>query len=95
MSGGHFDYVQYRINDIISDIEKLIENNDVEDEWGYKRGFNPDTIQKFRETIQVLERGEAMAQRVDWLVSGDDGEESFHRRWDEELNKLKEKYETE
>jgi hypothetical protein len=26
-----------------------------------------------------------MAQRVDWLISGDDGEESFHQRWKEEL----------
>jgi hypothetical protein len=26
-----------------------------------------------------------MAQRVDWLVSGDDGEESFMRRWEKEV----------
>jgi hypothetical protein len=28
------------------------------------------------------------AHRVDWLVSGDDGEESFMKRFDEDLNKL-------
>jgi hypothetical protein len=26
-----------------------------------------------------------MAQRVDWLLSGDDGEDSFLLRWDEEV----------
>lgn len=26
-----------------------------------------------------------MAQRVDWLVSGADGEESFMRLWDNEV----------
>jgi hypothetical protein len=26
-----------------------------------------------------------MAQRVDWLVSDDDGEESFMTRWDREV----------
>jgi hypothetical protein len=26
-----------------------------------------------------------MAQRVDWLVSGDDGESSFLKRWLEEV----------
>lgn len=28
-------------------------------------------------------------QRIDWLLSGDDGEESFHSRLKEELDKLK------
>ena len=30
----------------------------------------------------------AMAHRVDWLVSDDDGPDNFLERWDEELAKL-------
>jgi hypothetical protein len=26
--------------------------------------------------------------RIDWLVSGDDGEDSFLRRWDEDVSPL-------
>ena len=35
-----------------------------------------------------MEIAEAYAQRVDWLVSGDDGEESFHERLKEDLDDL-------
>jgi len=40
------------------------------------------------ETIDILEIAEAMVQRVDWLLSGDDGEESFRSRWAEEVESL-------
>lgn len=79
MSGGYFDYQQYRLNDIADAIERLISNN---------REFDKDTLYKFGETITVLRKAEKMVQRIDWLVSGDDSEETFHERWAEELGKL-------
>jgi hypothetical protein len=92
MSGGHFDYDQYKIGDIADEIEGLIVNNDSteKDEWGSDKGlhFAPETIEKFKEALATLRRAQIMAQRVDWLVSGDDGEESFHRRWREEMSKI-------
>jgi hypothetical protein len=93
MSGGHFDYEQYRIEDIARGIEELIASNDDEslNEWGDRRGYgyNPETIEKFKLAVDSLRIAAIMAQRIDWLVCGDDGEENFHRRWDEELKKLK------
>ena len=41
MSGGHFDYNQYRIDDIVYDIEKLIKFNQDSNH------FSQDTIKKF------------------------------------------------
>jgi hypothetical protein len=94
MSGGHFDYQQYRIEDIAATIEELIASNDDKtlNEWGDCRGkgYDEEIIEKFKLTVYTLRKAATMAQRVDWLVSGDDGEESFHRRWDEELNVTKE-----
>lgn len=91
MSGGHFEYQQYRIEDIARSIEELIESNDDESltEWDTRRGegYSAETIEKFKTTIDTLRKAAIMAQRVDWLVSGDDGEDSFHRRWVEELSK--------
>lgn len=31
---------------------------------------------------------EIYAQRIDWLISGDDNENTFHKRLKEEINKL-------
>ena len=86
MSGGHFEYKQYDIDYIVDEIEDLIETNDESDGWGYKRGYSEETLAKFKEALTTLRRAAIMAQRIDWLVSGDDGEESFHKRWKEELN---------
>lgn len=89
MSGGYFNYDQYRLNDIASAIEELIKQNDDTslNEYGDPRGrgYTPETIEKFRETVHELRRSEEMAQRIDWLVSDDDSQESFHRRWKEEV----------
>jgi hypothetical protein len=89
MSGGHFDYAQYRINDIAVEIDEVIESNDDQtpNEWGEKKGneYPPAIIEKFKEAAHTLRQAEEMAQRVDWLLSGDDGEDSFLRRWDEEV----------
>jgi hypothetical protein len=89
MSGGHFEYNQYRISDIEMQIEELIKSNDDQslNEWGDKRGreYSPEIIEKFKEAVIVLKKARNMAQRIDWLVSGDDGPESFLRRWKEEV----------
>lgn len=88
MSGGHFDYKQHHIRDIAEMVDELIASNDDTslNEWGAQVGrcYSPETIAKFREASATLHRAAKMAQRIDWLVSGDDGEESFHRAWKEE-----------
>jgi hypothetical protein len=86
MSGGHFDYQQYRLHDIASMIDELIAGNEQPDCFGYARNYSPETIAKFKLASEALERAGAMAQRIDWLVSGDDGEETFHARWKEEVD---------
>jgi hypothetical protein len=110
MSGGHFNYDQYKIGYIAEAIEDVIEKNGrektreelkeeswrnpdwyekyPEDKFHYK---HPDeVIEEFKNAVKYLKIAEIYAQRVDWLLSGDDGEESFIRRLKEELNKLKE-----
>ena len=41
-----------------------------------------------KEAVKALKIAQVYAQRVDWLFSGDDGEESFLSRLEEELKKL-------
>lgn len=92
MSGGHFNFDQYRIGYIADEIEELIIDNDNKelDQWGYPLGrdYTEDTIKKFKETLVSLRKAQVMVHRIDWLVSGDDGEDTFHERWDKDLEKL-------
>ena len=50
--------------------------------------YPDEVIEKMKEGIEVLKRAQIYAQRIDWLLSGDDGEESFLRRLEDELNEL-------
>ena len=87
MSGGHFDYVQYRITQAADEVEQYIRRCELDerDECGYKPEYSPETLEKFRECERTLRRAAAMLQRVDWLASGDDGEDCFHHRWAKEV----------
>ena len=102
MSGGHFDYDQYRIQNIADGVDQLIRQNGKEIEYpsGYVMSsfdethhykYPPEVIEKFKEGLEILRKAAIYAQRIDWLVSGDDGEESFISRLKEDLDKLNNK----
>jgi hypothetical protein len=84
MSGGYFDYDQYKIGQIADQVEQLILNNGKisTDNYGFTTGytFTEETIDEFRKGLYNLKQAQVYAQRIDYLVSGDDGEESFHSR---------------
>jgi len=50
--------------------------------------YPDDVIEEFKKGLDILRKAQVYAQRIDWLVSCDDSEESFHRRLKEDLNKL-------
>lgn len=58
-----------------------------EDNFHYK--YPDAVIERMKEAVQALKIAQIYAQRVDWLLSGDDGEESFLTRLDKELENLK------
>jgi hypothetical protein len=108
MSGGAFNYDQYKIGYMVDQIKETVVKNGVEKtpeelknegwrdpDW-YKKypedlfhyKYPDEVIEKMKEGIEILKRAQIYAQRIDWLLSGDDGEESFLRRLDEELNEL-------
>jgi hypothetical protein len=109
MSGGAFNYDQYKIGYMVDQIKETVVKNGVEKtpedlknegwrdpDW-YKKypedlfhyKYPDEVIEKMKEGIEVLKRAQIYAQRIDWLLSGDDGEESFLRRLEEDLNELK------
>lgn len=108
MSGGAFEYNQYKIGYIADQIEEVIVKNGVEktpedlkqegwrdpewytkypeDKFHYK--YPDEVIEKMKEAVKALKIAQEYAQRVDWLLSGDDGEESFLSRLEENLKKI-------
>ena len=91
MSGGHFQYKQWEIGNIADEVEQLIIDNDSEElnEYGGRKGYgySKETIEEFKKALSILRQAHIYAQRIDWLVSGDDGEDSFHRRLKDEMEK--------
>ena len=67
MSGGHFDYDQYRINEIASQLK--------EDILFMKDKYEENTIKEFKEAYKLLKKAAVYVERIDYLLSGDDGEE--------------------
>jgi hypothetical protein len=94
MSGGTWDYIQYRFRDIGDDIDRLVAENESKElnDWGEVKGhhYNPATIEKLKIAASHVRETAIMLQRVDYLLAGDDGEESFNSRWDEDLEELNE-----
>ena len=77
MSGGYFEYNQFRINDIIEQLE-CIDNHEI-----------PDDIKSdITLLIARLKEGSVRVQRLDWFLSGDDSAESYRSRLQSELGEL-------
>ena len=50
--------------------------------------YQESTLRRMEEAVYALKRAAIYAQRVDYLLSGDDGEESFEERLKKELAEL-------
>ena len=103
MSGGSLcDYEQYKIGYIADEIEQLIIKNGKskrkEDRYSWDEegilysDYSPKEIQKFQEALLTLRIAQVYAHRIDYLVSDDDSETSFHQRLEKELKEVRDKY---
>lgn len=81
MSGGHFNYACHQISNFADDLEHEIEKNDDKtvDSWGdtVGYGYSEDTMTRIRVIHKLLIAAGKLAREVEWLYSGDHGEESF------------------
>ncbi len=81
MSGGRFDYKQYLIEDIAEEIERTVEKNG--------DAFPSPVLDEFQNGVKALRKAAVYAQRIDWLLSGDDSPETFLERLAEDLEELR------
>jgi len=50
--------------------------------------YRDEIIEEFKKGYEMLRKAEIYAQRIDWYLAGDDGEESFLKRLKEDLDAL-------
>lgn len=83
MSGGYFDYNCFRISQFADELKHEIEINNDEsiNEYGDKRGFGfeKETLSRLVTAQAIIETASKLSREIEWLYSGDHGEESFNR----------------
>lgn len=104
MSGGYFEYKQFQVSELTEEMEEVLKKCDIEpdkidetddryrcDESGSLKEYVED-IPRFKTEVEKaiyhLKMAHLYTQRIDWYLSGDDGENSFYERLAEELKKL-------
>lgn len=53
----------------------------------YYPDYSKETIKELKKAVKILKKAEIYTQRIDYLIAGDDSEESFHERLQEELKR--------
>jgi hypothetical protein len=79
MSGGYFDYEQCRMQNMADRLASVIETNDE---------FSKETLAEFLKGLVLLTAAAVYLERIDFLLSSDDSEETFHKRLKEDMDKL-------
>jgi hypothetical protein len=89
MSGGFFDYEQFHIGEIADKLARVIEEEENAAHAGDPgRGLSHSTLLDFRDALELLQKAAVYVNRIDWLLSGDDGEVEFDRRLFDDLRNL-------
>lgn len=64
-------------------IEQMIDENNNSNYLGST--YSDETVAKIREILVTIKKAKIFLDRLDWLFAGDDGEEEFFKRIDEDL----------
>jgi len=83
MSGGHFSYYAGIISSLAGEVEEELDSD-----WFLEANFSVETVESIEESIKHLRESYIRLQRIDWLFSGDDGEETYHKRLLKDLENL-------
>ena len=89
MSGGFFDYQEYRLKDMASllrlEIAKCRKKPDWISSWSsYSNEFIGEMSFLYNQLIDTAAR----MHRIDWVLCGDDGEDQYEERLKRDLTKI-------
>lgn len=105
MSGGHFNHKQWHIRNMAEELEDLLQKQGKEinlkefyhdESWfekypedRYHTVYSNEVQQIMKDGIKALKIAYIYAQRLDWYLSGDDGEDNLVKRLSNELKQIK------
>jgi len=82
MSGGTFDYKQHFIEDIADSVETFLRSES-------STNYPSNVLAEIEHGLTVIRKAAVYAQRIDWLLAGDDGPKQFLSRLENELEELR------
>ncbi len=88
MSGGHFDYNCFRISEFADELKDEIDTNEEKDEFGDARNYSTETLEHLIDCHEVIALAGKLARKVEWLYSGDSGEEDFNKATDKIMEEV-------
>jgi len=83
MSGGKFEYKQFFMEDIAEQISHVLRDK--------REDYTPETLEEMKKAVVLLEEAFAYVHRIDWLLSDDDDEDTFHSHLKNDLEAIKKK----
>jgi hypothetical protein len=95
MSGGHFNdygYEYYKVAQFADELEAEIQNNgregSKEDNYEWYPDHEPEVIEYLKEQLPKMRKMAEIMRHIDYLYSGDHGDDSFMKR----VQEVEEKY---
>lgn len=73
MSGGTFDYLQYRISDAADTLHELAGKNAAE----FPKEYNPKVVERLHLVATVVSLASELLHDADWFLAGDTGKEDM------------------
>jgi hypothetical protein len=97
ISGGHFNdcgYEYYKVSQFADELEAEIQNNgregSKEDNYEWYPNHEPEVIEYLKEQLPKMRKMAEIMRHIDYLYSGDHGDDSFMER----VKEVEAKYET-
>lgn len=88
MSGGHWDYRQYALNDLLDGVRRDLDRAGKADEFGHKNPDDPRLLAGLRLAEVMLEATDQLVHDLDWCLSGDTSPDTLEtdlRAWREKF----------
>lgn len=84
MSGGSFNHAYIPASNFADELANKLDQVDKVNDWGEKPNyFAPEVLAKLNEIQATVEHAAKLMREVEWLYSGDTGDETFMRRINE------------
>ena len=79
MSGGSFDYNSFKISQFAEELKNKIDENGKKDDM-YAPNYSEKTLDLLTRSHILIELAGKLAHEIEWLYSGDIGEDTFEKR---------------